>query len=1855
MKRVLSFILAMAIIFSCVPTMIISSAEGTLSGEKASYGKLVDDLMENMTLEEKVYQLFCVTLQSLAGAKGDYYELNDAFKTGISNCPVGGVILFDSNIRSADQVKKLNSDLAGLSLKVPLMITVDEEGGTVSRLKGVIDSSLVLDNMYTYKSQGVTKAKANAAQIAGYLTDFGFNADFAPVADVWSNSANTVIGKRAYSDDFAEAAVLVGAAVGGFADGNIICTLKHFPGHGDTTKDSHAGVVHVTKTVSEIKRDEFQSFSAGISAGADMVMIGHLNIDDLDPDTPALFSKTVVTDWLRTELGFDGVIVTDALEMGALGGYTDAQIAVKALEAGVDMLLMPGNLKNAANAIISAAGSKSSTIDEERIDASVRRILMMKAEHGLLGEPAPDPGDTEGFTVQYYANIQRLDTTGAAENELPVIDTSGGKLPLNGHYTDTNNNVIENGGSVNFRNIFLKSVGTNKYKVATHNELTKVYKTREFVYDDAPGLEYVDILQGNANYGLKEVWVLKAGKSADSVDPADWTVYTDTDSIRFTNTQSSAGGNVIFIDDSTVIRLVYDPSSARLNNAVDMWDIDGTDGKWYKNHNKTGGTYATAADADGKVVYMNTYLSGINVAENYDGGASDTRPKYAFGNANTFAGRQDEVWININDFTENTPNKYNRTNTNLFGLTLGLVSGLDENGNLIWTTVYDEGEIVPELSINGLDIFSDTELVGKTAVEGSSLQFLRDGDTYTLFGVTGTQASVTDLDRFFNPTSVASFRPGGSGTPVKYHWVTYDGGTYDGATVSRIFTNNFWPLDTVSWYGTVGHDAKYGDATWALNSYLKGQGYTSSISTGTLENGRRFFGDTTLTFPNSSNTTGSHRAMPVADDGVNHNTLFAMRYEVKFNLDESYCGPLEYLFFGDDDMWVFLDGKLICDIGGVHSSVGEYVNLWDYLTPTRGDNDSVYGEHTLSFFYTERGHSGSSCYMMFTLPEVTTKIPAPEHTDLVIKKYVTGTADKDTEKEFNVNVALTLDNAALLDDCFYTRYNSEGNSVETGTIHQGSAILKIRADETIIISNLLVGTQYTVTENDYSSDGYVTTVTGGSGEITSTALSTVEITNKRDSYGDLTVSKVIAGNDADPDKEFGFRVVLGDTTISGTFGGITFTNGIATFTLKGGQSKTADDLPNGVTYTVTETDYASDGYVTIMTGETGKISEYSVAEAVFTNTRNTYGGLTVTKTVEGQTDTTVKFLFTVTLDDLTITGTYGEMSFTEGVAQFELGAGESKTAENLPNGLGYTVTEADYSNEGFATVSTGTTGTIVGGSVQTAAFTNTSKTTKVTVKKIWNDADDQDGKRNAVSAKVQLFKTVNGNKSAVGNPVDVGTQNNWTYTWEGLYVFENGYQIYYSVEETLPEGCGYTCTVSPTSLTAVAEDSGTVTVTNTHTPEKTTITIKKVWSDANNQDGKRSGVVATMQLYKTVGQTKTAVGDPVTVGAADDWSKTWTDLPVYEGGVAISYSVTETLKTPNGYAISGNATVTIPNGGEGSITNAYTPEETKATVRKVWNDKDNQDGKRPASLTVNLMNGKTLVQSVTLNEANGWTATVEKLPVYAGGVKITYTWVEDETGLPEGYTLTDTTVNGIITTFTNSYDTEETKATVRKVWDDDNDRDGIRPKKLIVTLMARLKNEATGEITEPEKIKDVELNAGNNWTATVEDLPAKKEGAEIGYYWVENDVPKGYEVTGNSANGTVTTITNTHRITEIGVSVIKVWDDKDNQDRKRPDKLIVTLNADKVSTGKTVELNEANKWTGSIDGLPKYDLNHNEIKYTWSEDTLPEGYTLTKTETDETGYITTLTNSYTPDKISINVEKQWRDDDNRDGLRPQSI
>ena len=204
------------------------------------------------------------------------------------------------------------------------------------------------------------------------------------------------------------------------------------------------------------------------------------------------------------------------------------------------------------------------------------------------------------------------------------------------------------------------------------------------------------------------------------------------------------------------------------------------------------------------------------------------------------------------------------------------------------------------------------------------------------------------------------------------------------------------------------------------------------------------------------------------------------------------------------------------------------------------------------------------------------------------------------------------------------------------------------------------------------------------------------------------MSKTLSGNDTDSTKDFTFTIKL-NTALSGTYSGVVFTNGEATITLKGGESKTIEGLPNGTGYTVTEADYSADGYENSNpNGYTGTIDENTPAVAAFTNTRNTYGNLTVTKTVDGNAGSTTKeFSFTVTLKDTSISGTYGDMTFVNGVATFTLTDGGSKTATGLPNGVGYTVVEADYTNDGYVTTKSGDTGTIVGDKTATAAFTNT--------------------------------------------------------------------------------------------------------------------------------------------------------------------------------------------------------------------------------------------------------------------------------------------------------------------------------------------------------------------------------------------------------------------------------------------------------------------------------------------------------------------------------------------------------------------
>lgn len=336
-------------------------------------------LLSGMSLREKVCQLFVVFPQAITDGQC-VTEAGEAMAAGLEAYPVGGLILDRTNLVSREQVRAMLEEAQSYS-PIPLLVACDEEGGRVNRLMKTVGTTWV-GPMLDYKDQGPETAAENARIIASDLVSCAFNLDFAPVADVWSNPENKVIGDRAYSDDFQQASQLVAAAVEGFHDGGTACTLKHFPGHGDTSADSHYGSVYVHKTLDELRQAELLPFQAGIEAGADAVMMGHLILDQID-ERPALLSYRLVTELLREELGFDGVVITDSLQMQAMTDhYGSGEIAVGAVQAGVDLLLCPMDLDGAIEALIRAV--EEGDISRERLDESVRRVLTLKQNRGIL-------------------------------------------------------------------------------------------------------------------------------------------------------------------------------------------------------------------------------------------------------------------------------------------------------------------------------------------------------------------------------------------------------------------------------------------------------------------------------------------------------------------------------------------------------------------------------------------------------------------------------------------------------------------------------------------------------------------------------------------------------------------------------------------------------------------------------------------------------------------------------------------------------------------------------------------------------------------------------------------------------------------------------------------------------------------------------------------------------------------------------------------------------------------------------------------------------------------------------------------------------------------------------------------------------------------------------------------------------------------------------------------------------------------------------------------------------------------------------------------------------------------------------
>ena len=359
-------------------------------GEQASSGQTeeekldakVQDLIAGMSLEEKVAQMFFVTPENLTGVDAAT-QAGETTRQALTQYPVGGLIYFSKNIYDEEQLTTMIRNSQSYS-EIPLFIGVDEEGGSlVARIANHpnFDVEKFPDMAEIGATGDPSRAYEVGSTIASYLKDYGFNLDFAPDADVLTNPNNTAIGVRSFGSDPDMTAQMVEQAVKGFQDHQVSAVIKHFPGHGGTTTDSHNGAAIVDRSLEELRSAEFLPFEAGIQAGVDMVMVGHLQVPQvISDDTPASLSSEMITDVLRNELGYDGIVITDSLSMGAITTYyTSADAAVKCIQAGVDMLLMPYSFTEAYQGVLDAVNSGE--ISEERINESVTRILKVKCKN----------------------------------------------------------------------------------------------------------------------------------------------------------------------------------------------------------------------------------------------------------------------------------------------------------------------------------------------------------------------------------------------------------------------------------------------------------------------------------------------------------------------------------------------------------------------------------------------------------------------------------------------------------------------------------------------------------------------------------------------------------------------------------------------------------------------------------------------------------------------------------------------------------------------------------------------------------------------------------------------------------------------------------------------------------------------------------------------------------------------------------------------------------------------------------------------------------------------------------------------------------------------------------------------------------------------------------------------------------------------------------------------------------------------------------------------------------------------------------------------------------------------------------
>ena len=868
--------------------------------------------------------------------------------------------------------------------------------------------------------------------------------------------------------------------------------------------------------------------------------------------------------------------------------------------------------------------------------------LLLSIGLALTSVSLPDPVQAEepleamvedtainpNFTIQHFLNFPAINLIKTDENDpygnsstyLPVYNTHARQdnghdgLPYNG-MTDSN---------LSYR-ISLDDEGN----VNTHNELIRLFEDDRARYLLKPQMEYMNRLyhssdDKNTNYSLSQIWLSwsKEEDKLDSVQPGDFNQIIgkeggalDESKIRFTNNPKrvdssweegkpitnyvleEGGITTILITDGAIVRFVFDPTEQddyTNTQGVNFYDYDITDGKIYTSRedcvngdNPKSTSQQAELQAAGKAIYARTDLfdaddpnpqhgAGINAIENYDPNNKGTR--LAFGNANTGTGLGDLIWKQGSVI--NTPNRFNDKTNPGTQATYQIATGLN-----------DDGSLQVNSGLNSANVFGSAEQNGKTAYNNNEYRmiFQRVGGTYTL-------SSIQTRYRYENLNDSWT---------LGQNWTNTNATNLEKIVSNRsgILSNEFWPMDISPSYGTDGHDPKFGAAgvstNWVGGITNRTQNWISAVE-------------------------GS---FPVSDDGENHNAYFGMDYAVDFVLSPGYCGPLRYLFYGDDDMYVFIskldpetkkisDTRLIADIGGVHSSFGMYVDLWDAINKMNDRNSNSLPQsspteyYRLNFYYAERGASGSSCYMRFTVPFKTMEQTSLDYIDeLKIEKEVAPSEETDlnTEYSFQVDFKNAITQKPIINRYAFVLYEKDAEGQEKkidkpegmpNYISSGDRIT-LKSGQSIEIHGLPDYTSYTVTELNAEKVNNIYTSKRTSEEIQMRDIVFEEnksgiVTGKLSSEsgenfvkffnvmnpGTLKVEKALAeGAEVLQEQEFTFCLTLKNSTMKKIYWfkdgqyqePLTVNNaGSVDFTLKAGQKAEIFNLPANLEYNLEE-------------------------------------------------------------------------------------------------------------------------------------------------------------------------------------------------------------------------------------------------------------------------------------------------------------------------------------------------------------------------------------------------------------------------------------------------------------------------------------------------------------------------------------------------------------------------------------------------------------------------------------------------------------------------------------------------------------